>query len=234
MIQRFGSKRRRSSVVAVVSVAAVLAAGYAYGAITTTNNQYTGCLAGGQISYVNIGSTPTKTCQKPATQISWSQTGPQGLPGTNGTDGKDGADGVSVTSATEPAGTNCADGGSKFTAANGVTYACNGAKGEKGPTGDPGPAIASIDDLNGTTCAVGPTAGAVIVTTANDGTITLKCDTTVSCGAQPAAVPHSTWSCSGGTWTLLCDATWYDQDGDPANGCEFQADSWSDSIAAPT
>lgn len=37
----------------------------------------------------------------------------------------------------EPAGTNCADGGSKFTAANGVTYACNGAPGGGGggPTG---------------------------------------------------------------------------------------------------
>src|SRR5439155_9986752 len=110
-----------------------------------------------------------------------------------------------------------------------------GDKGDQGPTGDkgdPGPAISSIDDLNGTACAVGSTAGAVVVTTANDGTITLSCDTTVSCGAQPAAVPHSTWSCSGGTWTLVCDATWYDVDGDPANGCEVQADAWPDSITA--
>jgi hypothetical protein len=136
MIERFGSKRRRLSVLAVVSSAAVLAAAYAYGSITTTNNQYTGCLAGGQISSVNIGSTPTKTCPKSATQISWSQAGPQGLRGANGIDG---ADGVSVTSTTEPAGANCADGGSKFTAANGVTYACNGAKGDQGPAGDPGP-----------------------------------------------------------------------------------------------
>jgi len=231
MIERFGSKRRRLSVLAVVSGAAVLAAAYAYGSITTTNNQYTGCLAGGQISSVNIGSTPTKTCPKSATQISWSQAGPQGLPGANGIDG---ADGVSVTSTTEPAGANCADGGSKFTAANGITYACNGAKGDQGPAGDPGPGISSMDDLNGTTCAVGSTAGAVIVTTGDDGTITLKCDTTVNCGARPAAAAHSTWSCSGGTWTLVCDATWYDQDGDPANGCEFLADSWSDSVDAPT
>ena len=48
-----------------------------------------------------------------------------GTPGTNGTNG------VSVTSATEAAGANCASGGSKFTAANGVTFACNGAKGDK-------------------------------------------------------------------------------------------------------
>jgi hypothetical protein len=39
---------------------------------------------------------------------------------------------VSVTSADEPAGDNCAHGGSKFTAANGVTYACNGFPGTGG------------------------------------------------------------------------------------------------------
>jgi Collagen triple helix repeat (20 copies) len=59
--------------------------------------------------------------------------GEQGLPGA---DGADGQDGVSVTSAEEPAGANCANGGSKFTAANGVTYACNGVPASGGaPTG---------------------------------------------------------------------------------------------------
>jgi hypothetical protein len=43
--------------------------------------------------------------------------------------GPPGDNGVSVTSSAETAGTNCAAGGSKFTAANGVTYACNGADG---------------------------------------------------------------------------------------------------------
>ena len=53
--------------------------------------------------------------------------GVDGNDGLNGTSGSDGTDGVSVTSAGEPAGTNCANGGSKFTAAdNSVTYACNG------------------------------------------------------------------------------------------------------------
>jgi hypothetical protein len=55
--------------------------------------------------------------------------GADGKDGANGANGTDGKDGVSVTSAVEPAGTNCANGGSKFTAANGVTYACNGANG---------------------------------------------------------------------------------------------------------
>jgi hypothetical protein len=62
--------------------------------------------------------------------------GADGKDGANGTNGADGKDGVSVASAVEPAGGNCANGGSKFTAANGVTYACNGAPGSGGgPTG---------------------------------------------------------------------------------------------------
>jgi hypothetical protein len=61
--------------------------------------------------------------------------GVDGRDGTNGTDGVDGDAGVSVTSADEPAGTNCANGGSKFTAANGVSYACNGRNGtSSGPS----------------------------------------------------------------------------------------------------
>ena len=58
--------------------------------------------------------------------------GADGKDGANGTDGVDGDDGVSVTSAVEPVGANCANGGSKFTAATGVTYACNGAPGASG------------------------------------------------------------------------------------------------------
>src|SRR5215210_907529 len=86
--------------------------------------------------------------------------GKDGLNGTNGIDGKDGApgipgadgedgargadvkDGVGVTSTSEPAGPNCAFGGSAFTAANSVTYACSGARGadgKDGATGTTGP-----------------------------------------------------------------------------------------------
>jgi hypothetical protein len=72
------------------------------------------------------------------------ETGAQGDPGADGADGEDGQNGtngqngVSVTSAVEPAGANCPTGGSVFTAANGVTYACNGAKGDKGDPGQNG------------------------------------------------------------------------------------------------
>lgn len=58
--------------------------------------------------------------------------GADGAPGADGADGVDGKDGVSVMSSVEPAGGNCANGGSKFTAANGLTYACNGAPGTGG------------------------------------------------------------------------------------------------------
>jgi hypothetical protein len=55
--------------------------------------------------------------------------GRDGVNGTNGANGSNGTNGISVTSAVEPVGANCANGGSRFTAANGVTYACNGATG---------------------------------------------------------------------------------------------------------
>jgi hypothetical protein len=55
--------------------------------------------------------------------------GPQGPAGPKGENGATGKDGVSVTSSAEPKGVNCAEGGSKFTAASGATYACNGKEG---------------------------------------------------------------------------------------------------------
>jgi hypothetical protein len=75
------------------------------------------------------------------------QNGQPGQPGKDGADGKDGKDGVSVSSAAEPAGLNCPNGGSEFTSASGTTYACNGAsgaKGDKGDKGDPGLGNATI------------------------------------------------------------------------------------------
>jgi hypothetical protein len=63
--------------------------------------------------------------------------GAQGTAGANGKDGTtgtNGKDGVSVASSSEPKGANCAEGGSKFSAANGTTYACNGKNGTTGFT----------------------------------------------------------------------------------------------------
>jgi Collagen triple helix repeat (20 copies) len=58
--------------------------------------------------------------------------GENGVAGANGTNGKDG---VSVTSGVESKGANCKEGGSKFVAASGTTYACNGEKGKEGTFG---------------------------------------------------------------------------------------------------
>lgn len=55
--------------------------------------------------------------------------GAVGPAGPKGDTGAAGADGISVMSQPEPAGGNCTSGGAKFTAANGVTYACNGLDG---------------------------------------------------------------------------------------------------------
>jgi hypothetical protein len=149
MMARFlGSKGRRLlGVVVAIGAAIGAVAGYAYGVAQTTNQTYTGCLLrSGDLKSVQIGGTPLRTCPPDATTISWSETGPQGVPGTDGKDGKDGtngtngANGISVTSTALAVGDpNCPYGGTKLTAAdNTVTYACNGAPGQKGDPGTPG------------------------------------------------------------------------------------------------
>ena len=169
MKRLLGAPRRVLVAGAVTAIAVVVAAGYGYAAVSADNQTYTGCLQNGDLTAIAIGSTPVKNCPKTATQISWSQTGPAGTPGTNGTNGTDGTNGVSVTSATETAGANCASGGSRFTAANGVTYACNGAKGDQGLPGQGGapgqsltasPLAAGASQCNGN--------GGVAISTATD------------------------------------------------------------------
>jgi len=154
------ASRRRALYGALALAAIIAAASVGYTALAATNNTYTGCLKGGQISNVAIGESPASACGRGATQISWSQTGPAGTNGTNG---------VSVTSATEPAGANCANGGSRFTAANNsVTYACNGADTQSG-------GVSTINDLDGTDCGVGLTRGTFTVDYSNSGDVTFHC-----------------------------------------------------------
>jgi Collagen triple helix repeat (20 copies) len=130
--------RRRDLIAAAAGavVATVLASGIAWGAIGD-GGVIQGCYdAGGNLKVV--AALP---CPKGYTQLPWNQQGVQGPPGkdgANGTNGVNGQHGVSVASESEPAGANCAEGGSKFTAANGVTYACNGAPGTQGIQGIPG------------------------------------------------------------------------------------------------
>jgi hypothetical protein len=79
------------------------------------------------------------SCQSKQCGVSWPAPGTS-LTGPAGPAGPAGADGTSVTSTALAAGdTNCPDGGSEFTSANGTTYACNGADGNSaGPLGQSG------------------------------------------------------------------------------------------------
>lgn len=91
----------------------------------------------------------TQNCSDSEMPISWNQAGAQGPAGAQGVpgpageqgpQGPAGTNGLSVTSTALAAGDpNCAFGGSSFTAASGVSYACNGAPGAVGPTGPQGP-----------------------------------------------------------------------------------------------
>ena len=147
-------KRLLASAVGAL-VAAAIAGGVAYATIPGPDNVYSACMLKG-VGTIRLidkslpASNLMSHCTDKETEISWNQAGqpgpagPQGAkgepgaPGTNGTNGTNGKDGVNVTSEPEPAGANCAAGGSKFSSANGVTYACNGAKGDPGQSGPGG------------------------------------------------------------------------------------------------
>ena len=132
MLKRVNLKRR-SVLVAAVAVLAVVVAGYAYGAATATSedNVYTGCLSKGSIYSVKIGTTPLAACKSGETQITWSQTGPQGATGAAGPQGQTGATGPQgLTGATGPQG---------LTGTQGLAGP-QGPKGDAGETGATGPA----------------------------------------------------------------------------------------------
>jgi hypothetical protein len=77
-------------------------------------------------------------------------TGPTGAPGATGASGPAGAAGESVVGSSEPAGSNCANGGVKLVAASGTTFGCNGApgvQGVQGPQGPQGPAGIAGDSV---------------------------------------------------------------------------------------
>ena len=99
-------------------VATVVGGRAAYAALA--DDVVTACFkpSNGTLYLVGDGSRRTD-CQPGDRPISWNAQGPAGQPG---------ADGVSVTSVALAPGAdpNCPLGGSKFTSASGVTYACNG------------------------------------------------------------------------------------------------------------
>lgn len=79
--------------------------------------------------------------------------GENGLAGKEGPEGKEGKAGTSVASSVEPKGANCKEGGSKFVAGGGTTYACNGEKGKEGTFG--GQSLPAGKTLTGAWAAAG-------------------------------------------------------------------------------
>jgi hypothetical protein len=144
----------RLQLLVAVGVVAAITGGIAYAAIpTTTTGVINGCYENRLGILRVIDAEAGKTCTKYETPISWNQKGVKGDQGLEGAAGTDGADGTSVNSDALAAGDpNCAQGGSKFTASNGVTYACNGAPGqdgEPGADGAQGPPGAAGADFTG-------------------------------------------------------------------------------------
>jgi hypothetical protein len=169
---------RRRGVRMLLTATAMLAgaAGVALATIPGTDSVINGCYEKRTGILRVLDTEAGKKCLSFESPISWNQQGPKGTPGpqgaqgpqglsgaagedgADGEDGASGANGISVTSATEPAGANCAFGGVQFTAANGQSFACNGAPGQggaqgaPGPTGPPGPpGLAQIRDVEWTT-----------------------------------------------------------------------------------
>jgi len=147
---------RAAAALAGAAVAALVAGGVIFAAIPDANGLVHACYStngakakgGTSLSIIDSASA---TCANGQQEVDWNQTGPQGATGPQGPKGDtgaqgskgdtgdtgqqglagvDGKDGTSVTSQTLiPGDSNCANGGSEFTAANGTTYACNGAAG---------------------------------------------------------------------------------------------------------
>jgi hypothetical protein len=206
---------RRELLAAAVGAltATALAGGIAWASIPGDGNLIHGCYSpNGALAtngtQLNIVDNASASCSKGQKEIAWNQQGPkgdkgdqgiqgiQGIQGPPGQDGIDGTNGVSVISAVEPAGSNCPDGGSKFTAANGLSYACDGAPGppgSKGDKGDPG-----AQGPPGPAGSGGAAAWAVV---AADGTLIagspgLFIDKTPLVGVYDVHVPFDPHSCA--------------------------------------
>jgi hypothetical protein len=185
MIKALGRRGARMLLIATALLAG--AAGVALATIPGSGGVINGCYEKRTGILRVIDAEAGKTCLSFETPISWNQRGQDGAPGPAGADGRDGApgppgadgtdgqDGVSVMSEALAAGdANCANGGSKFTAANGITYACNGAPGQDGAPGGPAgfdaQTITETTTLTRTTTDVAtitvnaPSAGFVVLT----------------------------------------------------------------------
>jgi hypothetical protein len=121
-------------------VAFAVAGGIAWATIPGAGGVINGCYQKneGQLRVIDPG---TSNCRPSEVAIVWNEQGvkgdkgDKGDTGASGKDGHDGQDGTSAKVEPEVPGTNCAAGGVKITAANGVAYVCNA----YAPLPDPGP-----------------------------------------------------------------------------------------------
>ena len=217
MNRLLATPRRVLAVSALAAVAVVVAAGFGYAAVAAENQTYTGCLQSGALTNIAIGETPFKACPKNATQVSWSQTGPQGERGLQGIPGIPGEKGEKGDKG-DPG--------------------LQGLRGEQGPPGQqgvPGPSgVATLASLAGTECVrTNGVKGNVVVNVAGTGepslsnAITFTCEGTTNFCAErtPEVGPHMTVACDEATDTLTftCDDDWHDMNDSTADGCELFA-----------
>lgn len=134
--------RKRTLVFAAAGalLATAIVGGLALAAIPGAGGVINGCYQKNE-GQLRVIDAATDSCRPSEVPLSWNQTGAaglqgeqgeQGVPGAAGRNGADGHDGQGVTVTPEPAGPNCATGGIKLTASNGVAYVCNA------PPPDPG------------------------------------------------------------------------------------------------
>jgi hypothetical protein len=77
-----GKTRSRSLIVTVSAlVLAIGAIGIGVASAQATGDTFTGCLKGGTLTKVAIGSEPLSTCPSSATEISWNEAGTPGVLG---------------------------------------------------------------------------------------------------------------------------------------------------------
>jgi len=155
---------RRRTLVTAAAVLGILGVGgsVAFATIPGGDGVVHGCYAksGGSLRVIDGSVT---TCKTSETSLDWNVTGPKGPTGQDGApgpqgpkgdpgpqgakgdagpagaDGKDGTNGQDgagvVSTPLSPGDSNCPEGGSQFAAANGTTYACNGAPAAGGISG---------------------------------------------------------------------------------------------------
>jgi hypothetical protein len=131
----------RRTLFAFVLGAALTAAVFVGRAAHATTGTIEACFKPSNGTLYLLGeSSGREECQPGDIPISWNS------------EGINGQDGVSVTSESLAPGDDaaCPNGGSKFTAANGISYACNGTNGQDGQDGQDGADGQDGQDFDGT------------------------------------------------------------------------------------